>query len=400
MNILFCDFEYPPLGGGGGVINALLAEELAKRHEVTVLTSQAFHLPAESMENGVRVIRVPVFGRSEQAAGSLVSMFAYMVKGTICGRELIQRQKFDLIHSFFVLPSGPVGDRLAAASGLPHIISVIGGDLYDPSKWTSPHRHGLLRMWIRSMLRRADQIIGCSHNTLDNMKTYYAADLEGVLIPLAIKRPTPGVATRADYGLRDDHVVLVAVGRLVARKAIDQLIAMMPRLREPEAHLLILGNGPLEGELRQAAEQIGVIDRTHFLGFVPEEEKFRILRMSDMFVSTSQHEGFGLVFLEAMACGLPVVCYDFGGQTDFLKDGETGALVPLNDTGEFERRCQSIVLDRKERTRIGETNLRLVEPYFIERHAEMHEAVFEDVLKRRKSRGKVRQGGTSVSPAR
>ena len=60
LRILFCNYEYPPLGGGGGVINALLAEELAKKHDVTVLTSRCMGLPEESVENGVRIIRLPV----------------------------------------------------------------------------------------------------------------------------------------------------------------------------------------------------------------------------------------------------------------------------------------------------------------------------------------------------
>ena len=66
MRILFCNYEYPPLGGGGGVINALLAEELATRHEVTVLTSRGMGLPAESVVNGVRIVRAPVFFRQKR----------------------------------------------------------------------------------------------------------------------------------------------------------------------------------------------------------------------------------------------------------------------------------------------------------------------------------------------
>ena len=66
MKILFCNYEYPPLGGGGGVVNAQIAIELAKRHDVTVLTSQGFGLPNEEIVDGVRIIRVPGFFRQLQ----------------------------------------------------------------------------------------------------------------------------------------------------------------------------------------------------------------------------------------------------------------------------------------------------------------------------------------------
>jgi len=71
MRILYCNYEYPPLGGGGGVINKQIAEELAKRHTVDVLTSQGMDMPSKTVENGVTVYRVPVFFRSRQAAANL-----------------------------------------------------------------------------------------------------------------------------------------------------------------------------------------------------------------------------------------------------------------------------------------------------------------------------------------
>ena len=83
MHILFCNYEYPPLGGGGGVLNAALAAELAKRHSVTVLTSRALGLPAESVELGVRILRAPVVLRREAAAATFASMAAYASSGHV-----------------------------------------------------------------------------------------------------------------------------------------------------------------------------------------------------------------------------------------------------------------------------------------------------------------------------
>ena len=90
----------------------------------------------------------------------------------------------------------------------------------------------------------------------------------------------------------------------------------------------------------QRAAELGVAQRVHLLGQVSEADKYAALAIADAFVSTSQHEGFGLVFLEAMACGLPVVCYDRGGQTDFLTSGETGFVVQAQRRRSLSaRRC-------------------------------------------------------------
>jgi hypothetical protein len=77
MQILFCNYEYPPIGGGGGVVMAAVAAELARRgHDITVLTSRAFGLPADSVEDGVRVVRVPVLFRRQLAVANMPSMAA------------------------------------------------------------------------------------------------------------------------------------------------------------------------------------------------------------------------------------------------------------------------------------------------------------------------------------
>lgn len=380
MRILFCNYEYPPLGGGGGVINALLAEELAERHDVSVLTSQGLGLPADAQERGVRIIRVPVLFRKEQAAANIPSMLAYLPMGVKTGWRMLRRERFDVINTHFVLPTGPVGDALARLGHIPHVLSVHGGDLYDPSKWTSPHRHALLRRWVKYLLRRADGVVAQSRNTQDNVHQYYDPMVTVERIPLGIKRPVLREGSRRTYGFADKDILLVTLGRLVARKATDQLISLMKSLDATSARLLVVGTGPQEQLLRAKANELTVGARVHFLGHVDESEKFKLLQMSDIFVSASQHEGFGLVFLEAMACGLPVVCYDHGGQTDFLSDGKTGCVVSLNDLKSFTDQCLALARNGDLRRKMGQENRQRVEEFYIDRCAEHYERLFDRLI--------------------
>lgn len=380
MKILFVNYEYPPIGGGGGVINAALAEELATRHDVTVLTSQGLGLPATDERNRVRVIRVPVFFRRRQAAANFASLLAFIPFGIFYGRRLIGKEKFDIINTHFALPSGPVGDALARRASIPNVLSVHGGDLYDPSKRSSPHRHLVLRIWIRSLLKRASFVIGQSNNTLENMKQFYSSDIKSELIPLGIQRPPKATGTREEYGLPVDSTLLVTIGRLVSRKAVDQLVTAIQRLSSSNVHLVIIGSGPQESNLRKQASSLGVSSRVHFMGQVSDLDKAKLLRLSDLYASTSQHEGFGLVFLEAMAEGLPVVCYDFGGQSDFLIDRITGRLFQLNDLDSLVKGTAELISDNVSREEIASQNLKQVEDFFIDTCSRRYEKTFEKVI--------------------
>ncbi|MCB2012738.1 MAG: glycosyltransferase family 4 protein [Geminicoccaceae bacterium] len=383
MKILVCNYEYPPVGGGGSVITAMLAEELARRHEVAVITSRCFDLAAEEVRNGVSIHRVSVPLRRHLEAASMISLIGFAVQGIRCGREVVKRFRPDIVNTHFALPSGPVGDLLAREAGCPNILSVHGGDLYDPSKWTSPHRHPLLRWWIASLMRRADRVVAQSGDTARRARAFYAPELATIRIPLGIERPPPSDARREDWGLSESDIVIVTVGRLVARKSVDRLVAMLPDLPE-RVRLIVIGDGPMQPELAECAGRLGVGRRVRFAGSVSDAEKYSLLGISDIFASTSQHEGFGLVFLEAMACGLPVVCHDRGGQTDFLRDGETGRLTGVGDHDGFVEALRKLAESPGERRRMGVRNREIVESYFIEHCARSYEELFEEVLARRR----------------
>jgi glycosyltransferase involved in cell wall biosynthesis len=382
MQILFANYEYPPIGGGGGVVMAALAAELTRRgHDVTVLTSRAFGLPAESVEDGVRVIRVPVFFRRHMSVANLPSMAAYLPMGLLRGLRLGRNRAFDIINTHFVVPTGPLGDWLSRRLQIPNVLSVHGGDLYDPSKPTSPHRHGFLRAPIRGMLTRADAVVAQSRDTRANVSRIYGVQRSVDLVPLGIARPPARIrARRSTYGIPENAFVLATVGRMVPRKATTQLVQMLAAARREDIYLAIIGDGPESEPVMRAAYEAGVAHRVKMLGHVTERQKYAALGMSDIFVSTSQHEGFGLVFLEAMAYGLPIVCYDRGGQVDFLSTPATGALVKLNDIERFTQAVLELHASPERRAQIRRHNLAAVESFFIERCARRYEAIFEEAI--------------------
>jgi glycosyltransferase involved in cell wall biosynthesis len=389
---LFCNYEYPPLGGGGGVVMAALARQLARRHEVTVLTSRAGELPAESIDAGARIVRVPVFFRRNLAVANFPSMFAYLPTGFARGLQLGRKNRFDVINTHFVVPTGPLGHALARGYGIPNVLSVHGGDLFDPSKRSSPHLHPPLRAAVRWLLRRADAVVGQSNDTARHVRELYNVNRDVGLIPLGIERPNAVAhASRAQFGVPDNAFVLVTVGRLVARKATCRLVHTIAGTGLDDVHLLVVGDGPDRDAIGRQAHELGIASRVHLLGMVSDAEKYAALSISDAFATTSQHEGFGLVFLEAMAFGLPIVCYDRGGQTDFLASHRTGFVVPLNDEAAFASAIIELHRDRESRLRYGHHNRLLVESYFIDTCARRYEEVYEQVVA-------LRNGVTRTSP--
>jgi glycosyltransferase involved in cell wall biosynthesis len=382
MQILFCNYEYPPIGGGGGVVMAAMASELARRgHDITVLTSRAFGLPADHVEDGVRVVRVPVLFRRQLAVANIPSMATYLPMAFWRGLRLGRTRPFDVINTHFVVPSGPLGDWLSRRLQIPNVLSVHGGDLFDPSKPTSPHRHAFLRAPIANLLTRADAVVAQSRDTAANVVRIYGVERPVELVPLGIARPPARVrANRSAFGIPENAFVMATVGRLVARKATPQLVSMLAAAKRHDMYLLIVGDGPDSAEVQRAAAELGVRDRVKMLGHVTDRQKHAALCMSDIFVSTSQHEGFGLVFLEAMACGLPVVCYDRGGQVDFLSTPNTGSVIRLNDAAAFTRAVLDLYAAPERRTEIRRHNLAAVETYFIDRCARRYEAIFERAI--------------------
>lgn len=381
MKILMVNYEYPPLGGGGGVCCSQLAEELASEHDVTVLTSRFKGQKPSETRNLVNICRVPVIMRSDMNAASLASMVSFFPSSLFNGLRALDFKSFDIVHSFFAIPSAPSGLLIAKAFKKPHILSLMGGDVYDPSKKLSPHNTPVLHAVVRNAMNMSDRVVALSSDIRDRTFRYYHPSKKVDLIPLGIPEPRYDKKPRQAFGLRNDDVVLITIGRLVTRKAVHELIAMLNTLQNPQLKLVVVGDGPERQNLASLAASLGLQDRVIFTGFVSDQEKFQLLDISDCYVSTSEHEGFGIVFLEAMACGLPIVCYDEGGQVDFLRSDVTGYVVPLGNQTDFRDKLHRLVEKADLRSKLGSHNKNYVkDQYFISTCSHKYQAIYK-VLK-------------------
>ena len=149
--------------------------------------------------------------------------------------------------------------------------------------------------------------------------------------------PIARETARRRYKIPLNAKVLISVGGLVERKGMHRVIACLPELiqHHPELHYLIVGGGSAEGDMRAELDAqvvaLNLADRVHFLGTLAPDELKWPLSAADVFVLATRNEGWANVFLEAMACGLPVVSTDVGGNAEVVCRPDLGSIVPFDD---------------------------------------------------------------------
>jgi glycosyltransferase involved in cell wall biosynthesis len=381
LKILTFNYEYPPIGGGGGVICRDIAEELvAMGNSVTVITSLFAGLNKNEKVNGVDVVRVPVLFRKKQNVASVLSLLSYVPSSIRKANELLKQNKYDVINTHFAIPSGPAGHRISNGFKIPNVLSIHGGDIFDPSKSLSPHHTPGLKQTVKKMLNSADRVVAQSSDTQNNASYFYNVKRSIDIVPLGIKPNGFANKTRNDLNLKEDNIIFTTIGRLIKRKNLEELLEIIGTVKESfPCELLIIGDGPERNNLEQKISAQNISQNVKLLGRVTEEEKFQYLAASDAYLSTAIHEGFGIVFLEAMECGIPVICYDRGGQIDFLQNGNTGFLVKLGDKNTFISRIFELLNNRKLSEHIKTFNKKYISSFYISNIAAQYLTIFKQV---------------------
>jgi teichuronic acid biosynthesis glycosyltransferase TuaC len=253
--------------------------------------------------------------------------------------RLRRRFQFRVIDSHFAYPDGYAATWLGRWLSCPVTITLRGT---EPTLSRYPWRRRL----ILKAVERADRVFSVSDSLgefLHGLGAQKAIRRVGNGVDLDRFFPEPQAAARQRVGIPPEAKVLVTVGGLCERKGFHRVIEALPGLlrRYPGLIYLVVGGASPEGDwterLRIQARDLGLEGNVRFLGAVDPDELRWPLSAADLFVLATRNEGWANVLLEAMACGLPVVTTDVGGNSEVVERPELGSLVPFGDPAALER---------------------------------------------------------------
>jgi glycosyltransferase involved in cell wall biosynthesis len=350
LRIAHLTATFPPYLGGAGTTAFQLATGLADRgHHVEVFTADAQGDAPDAGRAVVHRLR-PTF-----AVGNAPLIPA-----------LSRVRGFDVVHLHHPFIFGAELTLLARlrAQGTALVVSyhnrLIGEGLRRPLFWIYEET------WGRLTTQAADRICVVSQRHAGTVSYLRAVRrrrperLEVLPNGVDVRAFSPGPADgrlRETHGIAPEAVVAVFVAALDRAhffKRLDLVLEALALVAEPRLHVLVVGGGEWLDRYRAQAAGAGLGERVHFLGRVDHERLPSVLRAADFLLLTSDLESFGMVLLEAMACGLPVLATDPPGVRAVVDEGRTGFLAPRGDAAAIAGRVRDMLaLDAQERKRMG-----------------------------------------------
>lgn len=394
--------------GGMNVYIYELARKLGQMgHQLDVYTrSQDEHVPhvVHDLGFGNRVVHVPAGPEVFLPKSELTEYFDEFVEYIL---EFTQRKgiEYDIIHSHYWM-SGIVAEKLKAAWHIPvvhmfHTLGLMKNRIAGNGEFEGDYRI----LGERQVLRSADKIIAATPAELSQLQWLYETSTENVqIVP-------PGVNIRNFYPIARDEArefidvpcenrMILFVGRIEPLKGIETLIQAIGLMRENkkldnyQLCLAIIGGDADASEeemshemvrLQKLRKDLGLNDFVNFLGKRPQSDLPYYYSAADIVVVPSHYESFGMVALEAMACGTPVIASQVGGLAYLIQDGVTGYHVPDNDPKALSDSLSLLLDDDKLNYKLGMQAAEYARAYSWENIAAQLVTIYQKVIQDYKS---------------
>ncbi|MFN3390891.1 MAG: N-acetyl-alpha-D-glucosaminyl L-malate synthase BshA [Meiothermus ruber] len=296
--------------------------------------------------------------------------------------ELIERFKIDLVHAHYAIPHA-TSAILARDMGLDiKVVTTLHG-----TDVTLVGREPAFARTTQHAVRTSDAVTAVSHSLAQDARTKLGVAREIEVIynwvdPERFK-PNRDPAYRARFAQPEEAIVLHVSNFRAVKRPLDALRVFAGILERMPARLLMIGDGPLRQECMELADELEIAGRVQFLESTPSIEKF--MSVADLFLLPSEQESFGLVALEAMASGVPVVASRVGGLPELIEEGKTGFLCPMGDIQGMLEASLEILTSRTRRRNMGEAaRARAIEHFrpevVLPRYLEVYEKTLNKVL--------------------
>ncbi|HEY8464131.1 MAG TPA: glycosyltransferase family 4 protein [Bacillota bacterium] len=331
MRVLILSWEFPPKVVGGIARHvADLSQALVKEGiEVYVITCGVQGAPETEVVAGVQVYRVAM---NNPAAPDFLTWVLQLNLNLIEKANQLKQAgiRFDLVHSHDWL-AAYAGKNLKHSWQVP-LVSTIHATEYGRNNGL----HNQLQRYISDVEwwlgYESWRVICCSQYMREELKRVFQIPDDKLRViangvyPEEFNRTNLDPARIRDRYCAADEKMLFYVGRVVREKGLGVLIEAMPRILEKDSKvkLVIAGKGPYLDELRHRAYQLGIYHRIYFTGFIPDNLRNALYQCADVAVFPSLYEPFGIVALEGMAAGAPVVVTDTGGMSEIIQHGRNG----------------------------------------------------------------------------
>ena len=371
VTTLLISENFPPKTGGSGRWFWEIYSRLP-RDQFLVAAGEDHRQEALDATHDLRVVRLPLT-MQEWGLRSVKGLKGYCrVLPRL--RKLVRQNSISRIHCGRCLPEGVMALVLRYWLGVPYCCYVHGEDV------TTACESRELTMIVKRVLGRADLIFANSQNTKQILKSQWRLSDEKVRVLY------PGVDTkhfrpaerstevRQQLGW-NDRLVVLTVGRLQMRKGQDQLIRALPAIRQAIPNVLysIVGDGAEREHLESLVDSEGVRDLVDFRGEPDDGKLVQCYQQCDLFVLPNRQvgsdiEGFGMVLLEAQACGKPVLAGASGGTAETMRGGATGEVVPCDAPGPLADAIIALLRDTPRRAEMGEAARHWVVEHFDWKH--------------------------------
>lgn len=273
-------------------------------------------------------------------------------------KRIIQEGQYDVIHTHTPIASALVRVACRRNKDIKVIYTAHGFHFYKGASWLNWLFYYPVEKWLS---RYTDVLITINKEDYERAKrSFKAGRIEyvpgvGVDVEKYGSVVVDRKAKRKELGLAEDDFVLVSTGELNDNKNHKTVIQAVHRLNNPSVKYLICGQGPLKNELLNLVQELGLEHQVMLLGY--RTDIIEINHIADVFVFPSFREGLSVALMEAMACGLPVVCSDIRGNRDLIEDGKGGFLVEPKDVAGFAQSIKSLSENSALSKRMGQHNV-------------------------------------------